>query len=356
MAFLKKNNHKSMKNNGLYMRRCFDLARLGKGKVNPNPMVGSLLLSGAKVIGEGWHKQFGGSHAEVNCFNSISPDYRGEVPNSTLFVSLEPCCFHGKTPACSDLIIKKKVKDLRISTIDKTPEVNGKGLEILKGKGVKIKTNILEEKGDWFVKSRTTFVTKKRPYVILKYAVSKDGYLGQPQKNIWLTNAISKRLVHKWRSEVGAIMVGTNTALSDNPKLNNRYFYGSSPLRIVPDRHHKIPSTAFLKDGSIPTWILGNGKEKSADSENLQYLKLPEGSSFLPSLFDRLVAANIDTLLVEGGATLLNSFIEAGYWDEARIFETERVLGHGISAPKLTGEMKVVEWIGKDRLVFRYNS
>jgi len=279
MAFLKKNNHKSMKNNGLYMRRCFDLARLGKGKVNPNPMVGSLLLSGAKVIGEGWHKQFGGSHAEVNCFNSISPDYRGEVPNSTLFVSLEPCCFHGKTPACSDLIIKKKVKDLRISTIDKTPEVNGKGLEILKGKGVKIKTNILEEKGDWFVKSRTTFVTKKRP-----------------------------------------------------------------------------SSTAFLKDGSIPTWILGNGKEKSADSENLQYLKLPEGSSFLPSLFDRLVAANIDTLLVEGGATLLNSFIEAGYWDEARIFETERVLGHGISAPKLTGEMKVVEWIGKDRLVFRYNS
>ncbi len=343
-----------MEDDQLYMRRCFDLARLGKGKVNPNPMVGSVLLYNAKIIGEGWHKQFGKNHAEVNCFNSILAKNKAKTAVSTLFVSLEPCNFHGKTPACSDLIIKKKVKKLRISTTDKTPRVNGKGLDILRAEGVKIKTNILEKTGNWFVKSRTIFVTKKRPYVILKYAVSKDGYIGQPKKSIWLTNPISKRLVHKWRSEVGAIMVGTNTALTDNPKLDNRYFYGSNPLRIVPDRHDKIPASEALKDGTVPTWILGDGKKSSSSCKNLQYIKLPEGKEFLPSLFNRLVEAKIDTLLVEGGAALLNSFIEAGYWDEARVFETNKILGNGIPAPKLEGDAEVVEMVGSDRLVMRY--
>ncbi len=343
-----------MEEDQLFMRRCFDLARLGKGKVNPNPMVGSVLFLGHKVIGEGWHKQFGDSHAEVNCFNSVLSQNRAKVPESNLFVSLEPCCFHGKTPACSDLIIEKKVKNLSISTTDKTPKVNGKGLAILKSEGVRIQTNILEELGNWFVKVRTVFVTKKRPYIILKYAVSNDGYLGQPNKNIWMTNPISKRLVHKWRSEVGAIMVGTNTALTDNPKLNNRYFYGSSPLRIVPDRQHKIPASAALKDGTIATWILADGKKESSPSKNLQYISLPDGAAFLPALFDRLVATKIDTLLVEGGATLLNSFIDAGYWDEARIFETAVVLEKGIPAPILKGGNEVVEKIGSDRLVIRY--
>jgi len=344
-----------MEEDQLFMRRCFDLARLGNGKVNPNPMVGSILLYNFRVIGEGWHKQFGENHAEVNCFNSVLGQNRAKIPASTLFVSLEPCCFHGKTPACSDLIIEKKVKDLRISTTDKTPEVNGKGLDILRAETVTIRTNILEEIGNWFVKSRTVFVTKKRPYVILKYAVSQDGFLGKSGENIWLTNPISKRLVHKWRSEVGAIMVGTNTALTDNPKLDNRYFYGNSPLRIVPDRHHKIPASAPLKDGTVPTWILGKGEEQPGSSENLKYLNLPEGEKFLPSLFDHLLAANIDTLLVEGGATLLNSFIEAGYWDEARVFETNKFLGDGVAAPKLEGGGKeLVESVGSDRLVFHY--
>ena len=338
----------------LYMRRCLELAKLSLGKANPNPSVGSLLLFKGKIIGEGYHKQYGGKHAEVNCFESVSIKKQPKIPESTLFVSLEPCCFHGKTPACSDLIIKNKVKDLRISTIDKTPQVNGKGLKILSEANVVIKTKILEDLGDWFVRFRTVFVTKQRPYIILKYAVSKDGYIGKEGENIWMTNPISKRLVHKWRSEVGAIMVGTNTALTDNPKLNNRYFPGSSPLRIVPDRSNKIPNNANLKDGSLPTWIIGEKTINAKSISDLKYLNLPNGVDFLPSLFEKLVEAKIDTLLVEGGATLLQSFIEAGYWDEARVFETDHVLGNGIPAPEIDGRIEVVEKVGGDRLVFRY--
>lgn len=343
-----------MINEELFMRRCLDLARLGIAKVHANPMVGSVLLFEGQIIGEGYHKQYGGKHAEVNCFDSVLTEKQVKIPESILFVSLEPCCFHGKTPACSDLIIRKKVRDLRISTTDKTPKVNGKGLKILKDANVATKTNILEELGNWFVRFRTVLVTKKRPYIILKYAISKDGYLGKSGENIWLTNPISKRLVHKWRSEVGAIMVGTNTALTDNPKLNNRYFPGSTPLRIVPDRSNKIPETAHLKNGEIPTWILSHQEEVIKDSTNLKYLTLPEGDAFLPSLFDRLVEENINTLLVEGGASLLNSFIKAGLWDEARIFETDRILSDGIPAPNIGGRVDIVEKLGTDRLVFRY--
>ena len=338
----------------LYMRRCFDLARLGIGKVNPNPMVGSLLLYEGEVIGEGNHQQFGKAHAEVNCFRSVLAKNKHNINKSTLFVTLEPCCFTGKTPACTDLIIDQKVKALKISTIDKTPKVDGMGLTILKNDGVVIDTDILKKKGDWFVRFRTNFVTKKRPYVILKYAVSKDGFLGQRGKSIWMTNSVSKRLVHKWRSEVGAIMVGTNTALTDNPRLDNRYFHGGSPLRIVPDRQNRIAEDAHLKDGSSPTWILGNSDTTKTSANNLDYMALPDGDDFLPALFDRLVEANIDVLLVEGGAGLLNSFIEAGFWEEARIFETAVILGEGIRAPILKGETEVVEMIGNDRLVFHY--
>ena len=339
----------------LYMRRCLELAKIALGKANPNPTVGSLLLNNEEIIGEGYHKQYGDKHAEVNCFESVSKENQAKIPESILFVSLEPCCFHGKTPACSDLIIRKKVKDLRISTIDKTPKVNGKGLKILKEANVAVKTKILENLGDWFVRFRTVFVTKRRPYIILKYAVSKDGYIGKEGENIWMTNPISKRLVHKWRSEVGAIMVGTNTALTDNPTLNNRYFSGTSPLRIVPDRSNKIPKNANLKNGQIPTWIIGESENSSKEISNLTYLNLPDGGDFLPSLFKKLVEAEIDTLLVEGGATLLKSFIDAGYWDEARIFETDRVLDTGIPAPEIGGRIEVEEKVGSDRLVFRYS-
>ena len=352
---LHKKNLKIMIEDKLFMRRCLDLAKLGIGKASPNPMVGSLLLHDGEVIGEGFHKQYGGKHAEVNCFESVSEEKEVKIPQSILFVSLEPCCFHGNTPACSDLIIRKKVKDLRISTTDKTPKVNGKGLEILKNADVEVKTRILENLGNWFVRFRTVFVTKKRPYIILKYAVSKDGYIGKKGENIWLTNPISKRLVHKWRSEVGAIMVGTNTALTDNPTLNNRYFPGGSPLRIVTDRFNKISNDSNLKNGEIPTWIIGNKNDDNDDpSINLTYLDLPEGAEFLPALFDRLVNLKIDTLLVEGGATLLKSFIDAGLWDEARVFETDKVIGNGIPAPKIEGRIDTVEEVGSDRLVFRY--
>lgn len=346
-----------MKDENLFMQRCFDLARLGIGSVNPNPMVGSVLLHAGQIIGEGYHKQYGSKHAEVNCFESVFSENQAKIPESILFVTLEPCCFHGNTPACSDLIIRKKVKDLRISTTDKTPKVNGKGLKILSDTNVVIKTKILEKQGNWFVRFRTVFVTKNRPYIILKYAVSKDGFLGKAGKKIWMTNPISKRLVHKWRSEIGAIMVGTKTALTDNPKLNNRYFPGNSPLRIVPDRFNKIPDTAHLKNGNIPTWILvDEGRSKPEDSTNLKYLSLPKGDAFLPSLFDHLVKVNINTLLVEGGASLINSFIEAGFWDEARIFETDHILGDGIPAPAIDGQIDKVENIGTDRLVFRYRN
>jgi len=245
MTILKKN----------LIQRCFDLARLAQGKVSPNPIVGSIISTPNMIIGEGYHQKHGEAHAEVNALLSVKQKNLKKIVNSSISVSLEPCNYHGLTPACTDLIIDRGIPKVNISTIDRTSKVNSTGLEKLKSNGKEVTYGIKESKGKFLARVRNTFVTQKRPYIILKYAQSKDGFIGQEKKQIWLTNSYTKRLVHKWRSEATAIIVGTNTAIVDNPKLTTRLYPGTSPLRITIDRSGKISPEAHIRNDKATSWI-----------------------------------------------------------------------------------------------------
>lgn len=336
----------------LLHKRCLDLARLGMGRVNPNPLVGSLLTNDEKIIGEGFHKKYGQAHAEVNCLNSVPVSKTQLIPHGNLYVSLEPCCIVGNTGACTDLILKNKIKKVNIGAIDSTSGVNGQGVNILKNSDIDVKiasSNLAE----WMIRFRTTFVTKKRPHIILKYAVTKDNFIGKKDKAVWLTSPISKRLVHKWRSEVSAIMVGTNTALIDNPQLNNRLYYGPSPLRIVLDRTHKIPDHFHLKDDQHPTWIVCEKAKDDSHFHQTKFINLDFDNHLLPNLMTTLYDAKINSLLVEGGATLLQHFIDQNLWDEAYIFHTNKMLGDGVKAPELGGTVVEEFDVGGDMVIWK---
>ncbi len=302
-----------------YIKRCFDLAKLGKQYAAPNPYVGAVILHEGKIIGEGYHKQYGKDHAEVNAFNSVKLSDKSALPKSSMYVSLEPCNIHGKTPPCAKRIVDEEIAHVFVSEIDQTQGVNKEGVERIAKAGIGVKTGILQKQGESLAKIRNVYVSQRRPYIILKWAESLDGYLGSKGKQVWLSNKFSRRLVHKWRSETSAILVGTNTALIDNPALNNRYYSGPQPLRIYIDRFDKIPQSHQLKDKSIETWAL-------ADEPKL----------LIKNLLNRLHKNQKTSLLVEGGATLLNSFIERDLWDEIRVIKTNTLLRTGIKSPELT--------------------
>jgi diaminohydroxyphosphoribosylaminopyrimidine deaminase/5-amino-6-(5-phosphoribosylamino)uracil reductase len=234
-----------------YMQRCFDLAYLGAGKVSPNPMVGAVLVHQNQIIGEGFHTGYGQPHAEVEAVRSVREEDKPLLSESTLYVSLEPCCFRGKTPACTSLILEKNIPKVVISVKDFTPEVAGKGVAILKEAGVEVITGILEEEGKKVAAIRNHIVQQHRPFVLLKYARSADGYLSKKGQSTWLTNPLSKRWVHQWRKETDAIMVGTETAMMDNPCLTTRYFQGASPIRVVLDRQGRLPHDLHLFDVAL---------------------------------------------------------------------------------------------------------
>lgn len=337
-----------------FMQRCFDLARLGAGGVLTNPMVGAVIVHDGYIIGEGFHQKYGEAHAEVNAVNSVPDHLKHLLPFSTIYVSLEPCCFYGKTPACTDLILKSKIPKVVVSALDATPNVNGKGIRLLREHGVEVVTGILKEQGEAVVKFRTTIVQKNRPYIILKYAQSQDGFIGKENEQVWLTHPLSKRLVHKWRSEVDGILVGTNTALVDNPQLNNRLYFGKSPIRMVLDRTNKLSKTAHLLDDSLAT-IVFSEQSSTTSYEETQFIKIPFDDTFFTHFFEQLLAEKIGVLLVEGGAKLLQSFINKGYWDEARVFKTSNKLIDGIKAPALTGNLKNIKSILNDELFIYYN-
>ncbi|RMF32110.1 MAG: bifunctional diaminohydroxyphosphoribosylaminopyrimidine deaminase/5-amino-6-(5-phosphoribosylamino)uracil reductase RibD, partial [Bacteroidetes bacterium] len=225
----------------VFMRRCFDLARLGAGRVSPNPMVGAVLVYEGRIIGEGWHRRYGGAHAEVNALASVAPSDRALIRRSTLYVSLEPCCIHRKTPPCTNLILREGIPRVVVSCLDPTPEVNGRGLELLREGGVEVRVGVLEEEGRRLIRFREAFVRHGRPFVLLKFACSRDGFLGKPGEQIWISNPWTKRWVHRCRAAADAILVGTRTARTDNPQLTTRLFFGDSPLRIVLDRRLTLP-------------------------------------------------------------------------------------------------------------------
>lgn len=334
-------------NDEFFMRRCLQLAALGAGTAAPNPMVGAVVVCDGAIIGEGYHHRCGEAHAEVNAIAAVkNPEL---LCRSTIYVSLEPCSHYGKTPPCADLIISRKIPNVVVGMIDPFGKVNGNGINKLRAAGCNVKVGVLEDECRELNRAFITFHTKKRPYVILKWAESADGFIDgerSPVNNrpVWLTNDACRALVHRWRAESGAIMVGYNTALLDNPQLNVRAWSGRDPLRIVTDRALQLPDNLHLFDHSQPTWRLNTINNDG--TENLQNVLLPWGDAMLPALMQRLYDAQINQLIVEGGTRLLQSFIDAGLWDEALIFKSPVVLGGGVKAPVISGLTVSKEMIG----------
>jgi diaminohydroxyphosphoribosylaminopyrimidine deaminase/5-amino-6-(5-phosphoribosylamino)uracil reductase len=315
-----------------YIRRCFELAQLAKGNTAPSPMVGAVLIYNDRIIGEGWHRQYGVAHAEINCLASVKEEDKHLISQSTMYVNLEPCAHHGKTPPCAVRLVEEKVKTVVISNTDPFEKVDGKGIDILNKNKIPVTTGILEKEGSWLNRRFFCFHQKKRPYIILKWAQTKEGFFAPADRSRFqISNEHSQLLAHKWRIEEAAIMVGYNTALYDNPQLTARHWNGKQPLRIVIDRNLQLPKTHYLFKPGSPTWILNEQKEDSTCFPDL--IQIPFDEKFFSRLMQRLYNANILSIIVEGGANLLDNFINHGLWDEARIFTGNAHLPNGIAAP-----------------------
>jgi len=327
-----------MSTSTIFMQRCLELALLGMGDVAPNPMVGCVIVYDGKIIGEGYHEKFGQPHAEVNAIRSVkNPELLLE---STLYVSLEPCAHFGKTPPCSDLIIVSRIPKVVIGTIDPFAEVAGKGIERMKKAGIEVEVGMLEKECRNLNRRFFTFHEKKRPYIILKWAQTLDGFIDtdhtEKQHPTWITNALSKRLVHKQRSEESAILIGTNTAEFDNPALTVREWTGNQPVRMVIDRLGRLDKGLHIFDGKAPTWIFT--ADEKTDLENLKFIMLDFDQNILPQMMDELYKREILSVIVEGGSELLNSFLELNLWDEAFVYTGNQFFGKGVSAPLISGK------------------
>ncbi|HEV9037396.1 MAG TPA: bifunctional diaminohydroxyphosphoribosylaminopyrimidine deaminase/5-amino-6-(5-phosphoribosylamino)uracil reductase RibD [Puia sp.] len=317
-----------------YMRRCLELASLGAGHVAPNPMVGAVLVFEDRIIGEGYHRQYGGPHAEPECIDSVPEADRGLIGRSTLYVSLEPCAHHGKTPPCADLIIRTGIPKVVIGCRDPFPEVNGKGIDRLRAAGVEVETGVLERECIGLNKRFFTFHLHHRPYIVLKWAQTASGLIAGDGARWHISNEITNRLVHKWRSEEASILVGPRTALLDDPELTVRLWTGPDPVRLVIDKELQLPFSLKLFDGKVRT-IVFNNLQHGQDG-HLEYYQLATDTSLIHQLVTALHRLKLQSVLVEGGARLLQSFIEEDYWDEARVITGEELEPPaGLPAPRL---------------------
>jgi len=328
------------------MHRCLELAKQGTGYVAPNPMVGAVLVCNGKIIGEGFHQRYGGPHAEVNCINSMSEQDKAKISNSVLYVSLEPCSHFGKTPPCTDLIIANKIPEVVVGCRDPFKEVDGRGIEKLKAAGVKVVVGILEKECQQLNKRFFTFHTKHRPYIILKWAETGDGFVStspqpfpketafadSPNTRLLISNEQTDRLVHKWRTEEASILVGTNTALLDNPELTARHWNGPSPIRSVVDMDLKLPLSLKIFNDKQRTVIFN--KMIHEEKDHLIYYKVTGDASLVQQIVNALYKMKIQSVIVEGGARLLQSFIDEEIWDEVRVIKNEKlIINNGLTAP-----------------------
>jgi len=325
-----------MKTDEKYIKRCLQLASKGLGNTAPNPMVGAVLVYNNRIIGEGFTSKYGGNHAEVNCINSVKPENAKFVSKATLYVSLEPCSHFGKTPPCSDLIVVKKIPKVIIGALDTNKLVSGKGVRHLRENGVEVVVGILKKECLTLNKRFFTFHNKKRPYFILKWAKSKDDFIGKLHKEkavpIWISNEQSQQLVHLWRSQEQAILVGTNTVLSDNPSLTTRKVAGKNPIRIILDRSLRIPQNFSVFDGSVKTIVLTEMIKQSKDTIFYETINF---SDLIEEIIRVLTKYEIQSVFVEGGKQILETFIKNEIWDEARIFTGDILLNNGVKSPIL---------------------
>jgi diaminohydroxyphosphoribosylaminopyrimidine deaminase/5-amino-6-(5-phosphoribosylamino)uracil reductase len=332
------------------MRRALELARLGQGYTAPNPLVGCVIVHEDRIIGEGWHQQYGGPHAEVNAIRAVTEKHL--LPGSRLYVTLEPCSHYGKTPPCADLILENKIADVVICTTDPNPLVQGRGIRKLLDAKVKVHVGLLEKEGLELNKYFFTFHHQKRPYITLKWAETADGFIGrQDEVPYWISGPLSRLQTHQWRASQQAILVGTRTAAADNPQLNTREWTGPDPVRVILDRHLSLPGHLKIFDHSQPTLVYN--VQKAETQHHLEWVKLPDTADLLPAILDDLYRRQLQSVLVEGGAALLNSFLQAGLWDEAYVFKSNRKLeAPGLAAPTIPlSRMQHLNHLGADALV-----
>lgn len=316
-----------------YMRRAIEIARRGAGYVSPNPMVGAVLVHNGRIIGEGWHAAYGGLHAEAACLGTVAEADRQLVSQSTMYVTLEPCAHQGRQPPCAHRLVAEGIPRVVVGASDPFPQVSGRGISIIREAGISVTEACCIAEARWLCRRFLQVQERHRPYVILKWAQSADGYFAPSDgRRYQLSNTYSQTLVHQWRTQESAMLIGYNTALTDNPQLTSRAWAGPQPLRIALDRRRQLPRTHHLFDGATPTWIVCDARGE----DDPAYLQLPFDNQLLPQLLKRIADIGKNSVIVEGGAQLLNSFIEAGLWDEARVFETPVRLGQGIAAPLLT--------------------
>lgn len=334
----------------IFMQRCLELALLGMGDVAPNPMVGCVIVHEGKIIGEGYHEKYGQAHAEVNAIRSVQdPEL---LTQSTLYVSLEPCAHFGKTPPCSDLIIESRIPHVVIGTVDPFAKVSGKGIEKMRAAGIEVEVGLLERECRELNRRFFTFYEKKRPYILLKWAQTLDGFIDtdrtETQHPTWITNALSKRLVHRQRSEESAILIGTNTAQYDNPALTVREWTGNQPIRMVIDRTRRLKPNLTIFDQKSTTWVFTDAE--CEDTENIKFIRLNFKQDILPQMLEELYTRDILSIVVEGGSILLDSFLSHGLWDEAFVYSGNQFFGKGVPSPRISGEVVAVEQLDECKL------
>lgn len=339
------------------MHRCLQLAEFGAGYVSPNPMVGAVLVYQDQIIGEGYHQRFGHAHAEPNAINSVRD--LELLQKSTLYVNLEPCSHYGKTPPCAELIIKSNIPRVIIGTLDPNPKVAGKGVKLLLDAGIEVVVGVLENECRTLNKRFFIFHEQKRPFVLLKWAQTKDGFIDikrndVSEKPLQISNEITRQLTHKIRSENQAILVSTNTVLLDNPTLTVRFWTGKNPIRIIIDRTNKIPDNYNVMNGLVQTLIFSCNEK--VVNKNLEYCIIPFNDNVLRIILNELYKRNINSVLVEGGAKVLNSFIDSGLWDEANVEVSEQIINDGIYAPRIMELPSQCKIYNSHQWLYFYNS
>jgi diaminohydroxyphosphoribosylaminopyrimidine deaminase/5-amino-6-(5-phosphoribosylamino)uracil reductase len=346
--------------NEVYMRRCLELASIGIDSVSPNPMVGCVIVVDDKIIGEGYHKKIGSAHAEVNAINDVLSRYGDAAADllvqATVYVSLEPCAHFGKTPPCADLLVKHRVKKVVICNTDPFSGVNGQGIAKLQQAGIEVVTGVLEDQGKILNKRFFTRIEKQRPYIILKWAQTANGYFTPlTRQKRWISNPLSKKLVHKWRSEESAILVGKKTVMTDNPALNTREWPGNDPIRIVIDKHLEIPQDSHVYNDKVKTIFLNEVKTDVIG--NIHYVQMEDMTFYLPQkIAFQLYLMDIQSVIIEGGANILNQFIAAGLWDEARVIKSSTNWQEGVQAPQINGFLEDIITLNTDYLFIYQNS